>query len=442
MLKAAFDASRFIYNHGGNMANAMKANGGRPTAKQIQKDLRAAVSNNEPWAAAVQWHQRPDWANLPYEVRDSAVRDIAKAMKSTDAQMEAAAVKKGEDAKEGTWEFKYRTRKDATESLTLRSRDLDRATPSPWFRALFGTSSTRHTMRSKQPLPATFGQDVRLFHDKMQRKYYLIVPVPPPPPKPPDMTCTQTTSSGSDSQAPRAIVNEGTSAAAQQATAAPAASTTTTDRSDLGMTEYQRQLILDPGVRTFMTGYDPAGLAVEFGGGPTNGFLWRLANTANGIRARMMKPGVSHQKKRRMRRAADRIQTRIRNMVDELHYKFAAWVCANYDLVLLPEFQVSNMVKRARGRRRINRTTVSRMYTLAHCRFREFMKHKAKQRGVTLLLVNEAYTSKTCGNCGRMHNVGSRKVFHCPFCHVIVDRDIAAARNIAIKFVHDFLLSC
>ncbi|MCK9356353.1 MAG: RNA-guided endonuclease TnpB family protein [Dehalococcoidia bacterium] len=413
LLRAAFGASRFIYNKGVELASTEKLAGRRPTGKKIQKAVRGMYTNNAAWREVVAGQHATDWAGIPYEVRDSAVRDLAKAIKSMDARCESEAVSRGVTATAAGWSFKFRAEKDSSESLTLRSRNLDGATLQ-WFRALFGTPDTRRVMHSKQPLPATFGSDVRLLHGKVRRRYYLIIPVPPPSPA----------AGGSDIKAPRPPpVGEGTSAAASPAAAPPATASV------------QRQLALDPGVRTFMTGYDPAGLAVEWGGGSTNSVLWRLANTANGIRARMVQPHVGHRKRQHMHRAAARVEARIRHMVDELHHKFATWACANYDLILLPEFRVSGMVKK--GKRRISKKTVSRMYTLAHHRFRQFLKHKAKQRDVTLLIVDEAYTSKTCGRCGRIHEVGTRKLFVCPYCGLVVDRDIAAARNIALKFVND-----
>jgi transposase len=52
-----------------------------------------------------------------------------------------------------------------------------------------------------------------------------------------------------------------------------------------------------------------------------------------------------------------------------------------------------------------------------------------------LIICTEEYTSKTCGSCGRLnHNLGSNKVFKCPYedCKYLADRDINAARNIFI----------
>lgn len=220
--------------------------------------------------------------------------------------------------------------------MPLLKKNLNMATL-PWFRAMFGTPATRSgVMRSKRPLPATFETDVRILHDKVRRRYYLT-----------SVPCRLRPRVGAISKL-RASPPPAPAGGVGAPAAAPPA-------------RQQRQLALDPGVRTFMTGYDPTGLAIEWGCGQTNARLWRLANTANGIRARAAKPEAGHRKRRHMRREPRRASA---NMVDELHHKFAAWACANYDLILLPEFQVKGMARK--GRRRIGKKTVSSMYTLAH----------------------------------------------------------------------------
>ena len=50
------------------------------------------------------------------------------------------------------------------------------------------------------------------------------------------------------------------------------------------------------------------------------------------------------------------------------------------------------------------------------------------------MIVNtEEYTSKTCGVCGTINNVGSKEVFTCSKCNLVIDRDINGTRNIYIK---------
>jgi len=77
------------------------------------------------------------------------------------------------------------------------------------------------------------------------------------------------------------------------------------------------------------------------------------------------------------------------------------------------------------------------MLTWSHYRFRQRLIHKAREYpGCRIMIIDEHYTSKTCGNCGTLHDkLGSNKSFQCPECHVEMDRDINAARNILLRFM-------
>jgi len=129
-----------------------------------------------------------------------------------------------------------------------------------------------------------------------------------------------------------------------------------------------------------------------------------------------------------------RLRTRIRNLVDDVHKKTASFLARSFDVVLLPTFNASSMVKRAR--RRINSKTARAMLTWAHYRFRQTLLARVRSTGTHVELVTEEYTSKTCGKCGQLHDkLGSSKVFRCPSlgCAHVVDRDANAARNILLK---------
>jgi transposase len=61
---------------------------------------------------------------------------------------------------------------------------------------------------------------------------------------------------------------------------------------------------------------------------------------------------------------------------------------------------------------------------------RQFVAYKAQAAGVPLVLVDPAYTSKTCHLCGhRGHRSGLK--FACTRCNVVMDADWNAAMNIA-----------
>jgi putative transposase len=101
-------------------------------------------------------------------------------------------------------------------------------------------------------------------------------------------------------------------------------------------------------------------------------------------------------------------------------------------------FNVSQMVMRSC--RRIRSETVRKMMLWSHYTFRQRLKHKAILLGCRVHEVTEEYTSKSCGECGRIHHkLGGRKVFKCPHCSWKIDRDFNGARNIFIMNIEQFI---
>ena len=191
-------------------------------------------------------------------------------------------------------------------------------------------------------------------------------------------------------------------------------------------------IALDPGVRTFLTGYSPDGKLVEFAPGAI-ARLCRLSAVVDRISAKIDDTNdTRHRQRQRLKRKRLRLHTKITHLVDEVHWKSADYLCKHYDVILLPSFGTSGMVRRSR--RKINRNTARRMLLWSHYRFK--LRLKARQWGRTVVVVNEAYTSKTCGRCGwQHHTLGGSKVFQCGACGLQVGRDFNGARNILLRNV-------
>lgn len=184
---------------------------------------------------------------------------------------------------------------------------------------------------------------------------------------------------------------------------------------------------LDPGVRSFQTffAFDMAG---KFGSKDFTR-IYRLCHALDKIIAQMAKARCK--RKRRLRKAADRIRFKIRNLVDEIHHKVALWLCRKFTVIALPTFEISQMVTRLQSK------TARAMLTWAHFRFKQFLKFKASELGCLVVDMNEAYTSKTCTRCGQIVKIGGKSVFKCPSCSLILDRDINGARNIMLRALVD-----
>ena len=102
----------------------------------------------------------------------------------------------------------------------------------------------------------------------------------------------------------------------------------------------------------------------------------------------------------------------------------------------------SQTVQKGGAGRRINKVTVRQMLGWAHYRFRQRLQQQAELRGATVHVVSEAYTSKSCGRCGRLHHsLGGNHTFRCPHppCDYRSERDAHGARNIMAMSVERYV---
>jgi putative transposase len=191
---------------------------------------------------------------------------------------------------------------------------------------------------------------------------------------------------------------------------------------------------LDPGVRTFMTGYDPHGSIYEWGKNDINR-LFRLGCCADKIRSLIDSKTIVHKTRYRLQKVFLRILKKIKNLVDTLHKNLCKWLCENYYNILIPEFKAGGMVKKKE--RKIKSKTVRNMLTWSHYRFRQRLISKVREYPwCNIITTTEEYTSKTCGNCGIIkENLGGNKIFNCDYCKIKIDRDFNGARNILLKYL-------
>ena len=132
-----------------------------------------------------------------------------------------------------------------------------------------------------------------------------------------------------------------------------------------------------------------------------------------------------------MKQRLFKLRDKAKNLINDLHWKTCNYLCNTFQTIFLPEFKVSEMVEKT-PKRVISKKTVRNLLQLSHCEFRNRLTYYAKTKHRQVILVNEAYTTKTCGNCGCIKEVGAAKVFSCD-CGYTMDRDFHGARNIVIR---------
>jgi predicted RNA-binding Zn-ribbon protein involved in translation (DUF1610 family) len=75
-------------------------------------------------------------------------------------------------------------------------------------------------------------------------------------------------------------------------------------------------------------------------------------------------------------------------------------------------------------RRRIHSKSARAMATWNHYRFQQRLLHKTREfPWCRVIICDEHYTSKTCGNCKFIHDkLAGSKTFQCPQCQFTLDR--------------------
>lgn len=198
-------------------------------------------------------------------------------------------------------------------------------------------------------------------------------------------------------------------------------------------TENQGRLVaLDPGVRTFATffsEYSYGWLGVD-----ANLHVQKLCFRLDKLVSKISKS--PSRQKRNFKKAASRLRCKIKNLVKELHHKVAKFLVDNFDVILLPTFETSQMV--SKSRRKLRNKTVRQMLTLSHYEFKVFLKWKAWESSKLVIDCSEAYTSKTVSWTGEIvQNLGGARTIKSAATGLKMERDLNGARGIFLRALVD-----
>ncbi|MGI2909657.1 RNA-guided endonuclease InsQ/TnpB family protein, partial [Tolypothrix sp. VBCCA 56010] len=195
---------------------------------------------------------------------------------------------------------------------------------------------------------------------------------------------------------------------------------------------------LDPGVRTFLTGFDGENV-LEVGNGSISKVAI-LCQRLDRLQSMITKSKGKKSKRLRwkLRKQSEAIRARIRNLTDEVHKKASVLLTKTYKHIFLPTFETSQMV--VKKKRKLRSKTARNMLTWSHYRFKQTLKFHAIKRDCVVHDVTEEYTSKTCSKCGHVHErLAGNKKFKCPNCGHEIPRDWNGAINIFIKSINDLI---
>jgi IS605 OrfB family transposase len=192
-------------------------------------------------------------------------------------------------------------------------------------------------------------------------------------------------------------------------------------------------IFIDPGVKTFITGYDPEGKVIHWGEGDI-GRISRLLRYQSKLQKQMNekennKYKMYKRERRNTRNAMLRVFKKIKNLVRDLHKNLAKWLVTNYDCVFIPRLNFHKC-------KNLNKRSKRNLATFSHCAFLERLFDKTREfKNCKVIEVNESYTSKTCSKCGYQNEtLRNKNVFNCNDCKLKIGRDSNAAKNIMLRY--------
>lgn len=188
-------------------------------------------------------------------------------------------------------------------------------------------------------------------------------------------------------------------------------------------------IALDPGVRTFLTGYT-LNKSCDIG----EGDAVKIFDLLDRCDKLSTEEGMTEKEIETINTKKRKLRSKIKNMVDDLHWKSIKYLTSNYKCIIYPDFRTKGMMRKIK-----DKPTKRKLQSLSFFKFKQRLIYKCKTQGKTLMIMNEAYTSRTCSRCGFLNPKSTRKDFRCGGCDWMVDRDYNGARNIMIKTLGFFI---
>ncbi len=144
------------------------------------------------------------------------------------------------------------------------------------------------------------------------------------------------------------------------------------------------------------------------------------------------KPEKGHSstpERRRRAKVVARVHERIANRRRNFAHQESRKVVNAHQTIAVEDLSINRMVH--------NHCLAKSIHDAAWAMFMAMMTYKAENAGRHFIAVNPAYTSQDCSGCGHRQKMPlSDRVYQCPCCHLVISRDVNAARNILAVGLH------
>lgn len=135
--------------------------------------------------------------------------------------------------------------------------------------------------------------------------------------------------------------------------------------------------------------------------------------------------------KKQKRKKESKCYIKIKNIIDEVHWKTIKHITDNYGNVIIGNLSMKDASKKSKSKLSPELKRIGLMMRFSE--FRNRLRYKCLINGIKIEIINEAYTSKVCSACGNCkHELEGEKDYECNVCNIIRDRDFNSATNMIL----------
>src|SRR3989304_6733855 len=185
----------------------------------------------------------------------------------------------------------------------------------------------------------------------------------------------------------------------------------------------KKTLVIDAGVRTFITGISEDHL-LELGNNLKK-TLTPLFNEIDAINNSDMPARVKKKK-------TTILYNRIKNLVTDMHWKAINYLVKTYGIIVVGDWRTQSCCSNKNTK--IDAMTKRIMNKLSFYKPLPKLTYKYEVHRVSLYIIPEHFTSQMCSNCGAKNNVGGSKTYDCENCMFKIDRDVNSCRNLYMSW--------
>lgn len=135
--------------------------------------------------------------------------------------------------------------------------------------------------------------------------------------------------------------------------------------------------------------------------------------------------------KKQKRKKECKCYFKIKNIIDEVHWKTIKYITNNYGNVIIGNLNMKDASKKETSKLSPMLKRIGLIMRFGQ--FRNRLRYKCLINGVKIEVIDEAYTSKVCSTCGNCkHELEGEKEYECKVCNKKRDRDFNSATNMIL----------